>query len=283
MKTLIVDHYDLDTRWESGLRPYARKIMVIDDMANRPHECDLLLDQNLSSDPAGRYAPHIGPVTRTLFGPRYALLRPAFAGAWRERSGPVCRILVFFGGADLPNATAKAVAAIALLAMPGLAVDVVIGAMYAHAAALEDQCAVLPGVHIHRDADMAALEALERRMGDLAESGSYDLFLDLNRELHFTIYRASGRRYLLQIISQLWDQSTRYRRLHIHAAPDRARASMFETRAIVAAARRRDTDALGYMVRYKVHQTTVGLLEHMQRAQFEGNGREPVLADKVTR
>jgi DNA-binding GntR family transcriptional regulator len=138
---------------------------------------------------------------------------------------------------------------------------------------LEEHAARVAAPHL-ADTDVTALEGLERRMGDLAESGSYDAFLDLNRELHFTIYRASGRRYLLQIISQLWDQSTRYRRLHIHAAPDRARASMFETRAIVAAARRRDVDALGYMVRYKVHQTTVGLLEHMQRAQFEGNGRE---------
>jgi UDP-2,4-diacetamido-2,4,6-trideoxy-beta-L-altropyranose hydrolase len=161
---LIVDHYGLDARWESGLRHCARKIMVIDDMANRPHDCDLLLDQNLSADPAGRYAAYIRPETRTLFGPRYALLRPAFAEAWRERSGPVRRILVFFGGADLPNATAKAVAAVALLAMPDLAVDVVIGAMYAHAGELENLCASVPGARIHRDADMAAL----MRQADLA-------------------------------------------------------------------------------------------------------------------
>jgi UDP-2,4-diacetamido-2,4,6-trideoxy-beta-L-altropyranose hydrolase len=161
---LVVDHYGLDASWEKAVRPCARKIMVIDDMANRPHDCDLLLDQNLSGDPAGRYAAQIGPGTRTLFGPRYALLRPAFAEAWRERSGPVRRILVFFGGADLPNATAKAVAAIALLAMPGLAVDVVIGAMYAYAGELEKLCASLPGARIHRDADMAAL----MRQADLA-------------------------------------------------------------------------------------------------------------------
>jgi UDP-2,4-diacetamido-2,4,6-trideoxy-beta-L-altropyranose hydrolase len=154
---LVVDHYGLDARWEAELRHRARRIMTIDDMANRPHDCDLLLDQNLSADPAGRYAAYIRPETRTLFGPRYALLRPAFANAWRERRGPVRRILVFFGGADLPNATAKAVAAIALLAMPDLAVDVVIGAMYAHAGELEKLCAGVSGVRIHRDADMAAL------------------------------------------------------------------------------------------------------------------------------
>jgi DNA-binding GntR family transcriptional regulator len=140
---------------------------------------------------------------------------------------------------------------------------------------LEEQAARLAAPHL-ADNDVATLEDLERRMGALADSGGFDVFLDLNRELHFTIYRASGRRYLLGIIEQLWDQSTRYRRLHLHAAPERARASMFETHAIVAAARRRDADALGYLVRYKVHQTTVGLLERIQLAHTEAGGHELV-------
>ena len=32
---LIVDHYALDQKWETKMRPHVRKIMVIDDMANR--------------------------------------------------------------------------------------------------------------------------------------------------------------------------------------------------------------------------------------------------------
>ena len=44
---LVVDHYSLDSKWEGRLRPHAKKIMVIDDLANRSHDCDLLLDQNL--------------------------------------------------------------------------------------------------------------------------------------------------------------------------------------------------------------------------------------------
>jgi spore coat polysaccharide biosynthesis predicted glycosyltransferase SpsG len=43
---LIVDHYALDARWEERLRVEARRIMVIDDLADRRHECDLLLDCN---------------------------------------------------------------------------------------------------------------------------------------------------------------------------------------------------------------------------------------------
>ena len=43
---LIVDHYALDRRWESTMRPCAKAVMVIDDLANRIHDCDILLDQN---------------------------------------------------------------------------------------------------------------------------------------------------------------------------------------------------------------------------------------------
>ena len=46
---LIVDHYSLDIMWEEKLRPYVNKIMVIDDLGDRQHNCDLLLDQNLDS------------------------------------------------------------------------------------------------------------------------------------------------------------------------------------------------------------------------------------------
>lgn len=44
---LIVDHYALDRRWGQKLRLHVGKIMVIDDLADRLHDCDLLSDQNL--------------------------------------------------------------------------------------------------------------------------------------------------------------------------------------------------------------------------------------------
>ena len=43
---LVVDHYRLDAVWERLLRPYMKRLIVIDDLANRSHDCDLLLDQN---------------------------------------------------------------------------------------------------------------------------------------------------------------------------------------------------------------------------------------------
>ncbi|MFO7171081.1 MAG: GntR family transcriptional regulator [Chloroflexota bacterium] len=141
---------------------------------------------------------------------------------------------------------------------------------------LEEHAARLAGPNLTDD-DILAMEGLVERMEAAAAEQDYDTYLALNREFHFTIYRAARRPYLLQVISQLWDRSMRYRRLQLHAIPDRTHDAIFEFRAIIAACRRRDIDAMGYLVRYKVHQTTVGLLEQMQAASASAasvNGRE---------
>ncbi len=130
---------------------------------------------------------------------------------------------------------------------------------------LEEQAARLAAPRL-TDEDIAQVAQLARQQDELADSADYEAFLDRNRELHFTIYLAAGRPYLLQVIAQLWDHSTRYRRLQLQVIPERARESMWETFAIVAACRRRDPVALGSMVRYKLHQTTVGLLERIDQA-----------------
>ena len=75
---LIVDHYALDARWERALAPHYRKLMVIDDLADRPHSCDLLLDQTFGRD-AADYRPLVPADCRLLCGSHYALLRPEFA------------------------------------------------------------------------------------------------------------------------------------------------------------------------------------------------------------
>jgi UDP-2,4-diacetamido-2,4,6-trideoxy-beta-L-altropyranose hydrolase len=132
---LIVDHYQLDARWERALRGRAGRVMVIDDLADRDHDADLLLDQNIHPDAARRYDGRLAAHCRRLLGPDYALLRTEFArarGQLRTRDGGVQRILCFFGGADAGNETAKALAALASLARPGLAVDVVLGAANPH-------------------------------------------------------------------------------------------------------------------------------------------------------
>ncbi len=109
---LIVDHYALDARWEDALRPRVRRIMAIDDLADRRHVCDLLLDQNLGRM-ARDYDGLIEVETRTLIGPQYALLRPEFAAirpqslARRQSNPQVRRLLITMGGVDKNNATCQ--------------------------------------------------------------------------------------------------------------------------------------------------------------------------------
>lgn len=139
---LIVDHYALDARWERALREQALRIMAIDDLADRDHACDLLLDQNLYADMAARYAGRVPASARRLLGPRYALLRPEFrAMRGRHRDGGVRRVLVFFGGVDAANQTGRVIALLPRALSAQVAVDVVIGAAHPYRAAIEAACA----------------------------------------------------------------------------------------------------------------------------------------------
>ena len=160
---LIVDHYALDSRWEQTLRPSVGKIMVIDDLADRPHDCDLLLDQNLYQDMAVRYDSLVPATCAKLLGPKYALLRPEFAQArktLRQRDGQVRRILVFFGGVDPTNETEKAIHALASIADRQFTVDVVVGGGNPHQQQIEKLCAMHEGFHYHCQVDnMAELMA----------------------------------------------------------------------------------------------------------------------------
>lgn len=146
---LIIDHYAIDYRWEDLVRPHVGNIMVIDDLADRLHNCDLLLDQNFYDNMEQRYNGLMPEDCQLLAGPRYALLRPEFAEArWtlRQRDGIVRRLLVFYGGSDANNETAKALTAIAGLDHPDIAVDVVIGASSPHRQDIEALCRQMPNV-----------------------------------------------------------------------------------------------------------------------------------------
>jgi UDP-2,4-diacetamido-2,4,6-trideoxy-beta-L-altropyranose hydrolase len=108
---LIVDHYALDSRWEKAMRSKVTRIMVIDDLADRQHDCDLLLDQNLGRD-ASDYSQLVPGGSAVLVGPYYALLRPEFAvlraHSLHRRSIPQFKhLLITMGGVDHADATGK--------------------------------------------------------------------------------------------------------------------------------------------------------------------------------
>lgn len=140
---LIVDHYALEESWENDMRPYARKIFVIDDLANRRHDCDILLDQNYYKDRDERYKGLVPEQCQLWLGPAHAILRPEFyeeRKRLRQRDGTIRRILIFFGGSDADNETSKAMRAVEMLERSDLQVDVVVGKSNPHRMEIEEDC-----------------------------------------------------------------------------------------------------------------------------------------------
>lgn len=146
---LVVDHYALDHRWAEAVRGSVRRIAVIDDLADRRHDGDLLLDQNLGRR-AADYGALVPEHCRLLMGPEFALIGPAF-GAVREeslerRSGsPLHRIMVSMGGVDADDATGQVLDAIAGAPPPDLeAVSVIMGRHAPHLDRVRMRAAALP-------------------------------------------------------------------------------------------------------------------------------------------
>ncbi len=138
---LVVDHYGLDAAWETPMRVHCRRILVVDDLANRRHDCDILLDQNLRDD--NPYQMLVPQPARQLMGPRFALLRREFLVARENlppRDGVVRRIVVFFGGGDFNGETIKALDAIVSLEWEGVTVDVIVGGSNPNKALISAKC-----------------------------------------------------------------------------------------------------------------------------------------------
>jgi UDP-2,4-diacetamido-2,4,6-trideoxy-beta-L-altropyranose hydrolase len=119
---LIVDHYALDARWERVLRAACRRLMVIDDLADRSHDCDLLLDQNLGRS-ATDYPGLVPRKCLVLAGPQYALLRPEFSVqrpySLAHRKHPALgHLLITMGGVDKDNITSQILDALPGCSLP---------------------------------------------------------------------------------------------------------------------------------------------------------------------
>jgi UDP-2,4-diacetamido-2,4,6-trideoxy-beta-L-altropyranose hydrolase len=149
---LVVDHYGLDVEWEQRLRPHVGKLMAIDDLANRHHDCDVLLDQNYSAERECRYLGLVPDACKLLVGPHYALLHPEYAASrrtLRARDGQVGRVLLFFGGSDPQNMTGMALEVLSQAELRHLEVDVVIGANNRHRKTLEKEAEDRPQTRIY--------------------------------------------------------------------------------------------------------------------------------------
>ena len=148
---IVVDHYGFDWRWERHVRARAERVFVVDDLADRRHDADLLLDQNYAAV-TDRYAGLVPPRCRVLEGPSFALLDVNYRSArdrLRTRTGECERLIVFFGGVDLTNDTAKALRAIAASRLRTLRIDVVIGDGNPHRREVSELVTQLPFATLH--------------------------------------------------------------------------------------------------------------------------------------
>lgn len=171
VRAVVVDQYGLEARWERRIRNELNvPVVAVDGIADRPHDCQLLVDPTLSPDRSweGLVEDH----TRCLVGPQYALLRREFARrapAAVGRDGLVNEVLIAFGGSDAAGATELAVDAVAPLVGDELVATVVAGAGKPGVRTLESRCAGLDGIDFHFDTDeMARLMA----RADLAVGGA---------------------------------------------------------------------------------------------------------------
>jgi len=159
-RLVVVDHYGLDRRWESAVAETGAAVAVIDDLADRPHQCDVLLDQNLNEHMDVRYSGLVPHECRLLLGPRWALLRDEFivaAGSPRTRDGSIRSVLLSYGGSDPTGETAKALRATRAIKQLHR-IDVVVGPASDVSDIMLELAQRDDRVNLHRDvSDMAEL------------------------------------------------------------------------------------------------------------------------------
>ena len=150
---LVVDSYLLGHRFEQYLHRSVGRILVIDDLHDRRHLCDLLVDASAVEDDIRRYAPLVAPSTICLLGQKYAPLRRTFVDVAREdrEFTQVRRVLVSYGGTDPLDMTSKAIVVAGNAAVRHIQFDVVIGLTNPRRRRLQARAKHLPNAIIHVD------------------------------------------------------------------------------------------------------------------------------------
>jgi len=153
---LVTDGYGFDRSYQRGCRGWARRVMVIDDLADRHYDCDILLDPTVGRS-VNDYARLVPDPCVVLAGAAYALVRPRFAelrpAVLKRRHAPLGapRLLVALGLTENDDAVQRIVESV-LSTCPDVAVDVVTG--HGHGGIQKGRVR-----HLGRVTDMAAIMA----------------------------------------------------------------------------------------------------------------------------
>ena len=107
---IIIDHYNIDYKWENMIKPYVKNIMVIDDYTNRKHDCNILLNQQIDSDLGDKiYKNIINNNCKLFLGNKYIIFNKNFFDILNKikikKINELNRINIFMGGSDPDNIT----------------------------------------------------------------------------------------------------------------------------------------------------------------------------------
>lgn len=150
VELLVIDHYDIDKQWELMVQPYVNRIMVIDDLANREHECDILLDQDFHFDLGERYNHLLPQHCLKLLGPEFVMIRNEFLEFNTNKiRTDVKRILIYMGGGDQNDDTTKVLNACLDLNRTDIEIDLVVGESNPHQKKLQKMASQKQSLHYY--------------------------------------------------------------------------------------------------------------------------------------
>lgn len=143
---LAIDHYSFDSRWHTAVRhALGCRILVVDDLADRDLDADILVDHNWCDDHRFKYGSHATRVSRLLGGPRYALLGPDYAIAQPYSFRPeVESIGIFMGGTDAGRLSETALTACRKIAGFSGTIELATTSSNPNLERLSECCAVSP-------------------------------------------------------------------------------------------------------------------------------------------
>ena len=156
---VVIDHYAIDKTWESMVRPLCQKIIVIDDLADRNHDCDFLIDQNLISNGCKRYHSIVPRKCKILLGPHYSILQRDYALLHNKIppvSGKISKIFIYFGGADNTNLTGLTLNAILSLNLSRVLIEVVVDKSHPSIIEIKEIVSEHKNINIHTEVNSLA-------------------------------------------------------------------------------------------------------------------------------
>ena len=130
IQKLIVDNYKIDSKWEKKVKKYIKKLIVIDDLANRNHYCDIIIDQNYVKNYKTRYDKIINKDCIKLLGPKFCInnqIKKKFNFNHKSKKLRVRRIFVFFSAVFIPRVYEMIVTLFSAKPFKHINIDFVIG------------------------------------------------------------------------------------------------------------------------------------------------------------